>query len=121
MDFHLPTMNAVFAKGRKVLNFEMTLDGLWSRRGTKFLKSLPGNRFASLKPLQLTWWRVLDKQASFLLFELAVLSLNCFLLRDILTDGRSKNPLYSTGHYPSGAAALLTIRKSEKKEKQDIY
>ena len=32
-------------------------------------------------------------------------------------DGRTKYPLYSTGHCPSGAAALLTIGKSEEKKK----
>ena len=34
------------------------------------------------------------------------------------TDGRTKYPLYSRGRCPSGATALLTIRKSNKKEKQ---
>ena len=33
-------------------------------------------------------------------------------------NGRTKYPLYSTGHCPSGAAALLTIGKSEIKGKQ---
>ena len=34
------------------------------------------------------------------------------------TDGRTNYPLYSTGHCPSGAAALLTIGISEGKKKQ---
>ena len=33
------------------------------------------------------------------------------------TDGRTKYPLYSTGHCPSGAAALLTIGKSGRRKK----
>ena len=37
---------------------------------------------------------------------------------DVRMDRQTKYPLYSTGHRPSGAAALLTIGKSEKKEKQ---
>ena len=34
------------------------------------------------------------------------------------TDGQTKYPMYSTGHRPSGAAVLLTIGKSERKEKR---